>query len=149
MEDSLTLLEDLQIPNTLGHLDLNPGNAIVSEDVCTFLDWAEAYVGPPFFSFEYLLQHFRRELGTTAALETQFVNAYRTPWGQLLPDELISEALAFAPLTAVFAYAAGTNAWKDEEKLRDPKIAGYFRSLARRMNREAIQVIDRRLACLS
>ena len=75
IEDSLTLLEDLQIPNTLGHLDLNPWNLIVSVDGCVFLDWAEAYVGPPFFSFEYLLQHIRRELGANAALESQFGNA--------------------------------------------------------------------------
>jgi hypothetical protein len=38
---------------------------------------------------------------------------------------------------------------KDEERLRDPKIAGYFRGLARRMNREAMQVLERRSPCLS
>jgi hypothetical protein len=149
IEDSLTLLEDLQIPNTLGHMDLNAGNVIVSADRSVFLDWAEAYVGPPFFSLEFLLQHFRRAQGTNATLESQFVNAYKAPWCQLLSEDRISEALAAAPLTAVFAYAAGTGAWRDEEKLRDPKIAGYFRSLARRMNREAIQFIERRSVCLS
>ena len=61
IKDSLTLLEDLRVPNTLGHLDLNSWNLVVSTDGCVFLDWAEAYVGPPFFSFEYLLQHFRRD----------------------------------------------------------------------------------------
>lgn len=149
IEDSLTLLEDLQIPNTLGHLDLNPWNVMVSAGGCVLLDWAEAYVGPPFFSFEYLLQHFRRELSANAAFESQLANAYKAPWRRLFSDELTSEGLSLAPLAAVFAYAAGTGAWKDEERLRHPKIAGYFRSLTRRMNREAIQFIERRSACLS
>lgn len=149
IEDSLTLLEDLQIPDTLGHLDLNPWNVIVSANGSVFLDWAEAYVGPPFFSFEYLLQHFRRDMGANTALESQLISAYVEPWRGLLPDDLASEALALAPVAAVFAYAAGTDVWKDKQHLRDPKTSAYFRSLARRMNREAIQFIERRPACLS
>jgi hypothetical protein len=149
IEDSLALLEDLQIPNTLGHLDLNPWNVIASADRYVFLDWAEAYVGPPFFSFEYLLQHFRREICADAALESQVVSAYKAPWRQLLSEDLTTEALALAPLAAVFAYAAGTGTWKDQERLRDPKMGAYFRSLARRMNWEAIRFIERRSACLS
>jgi hypothetical protein len=148
IEDSLTLLEDLEIPNTLGHLDSNPWNVIVSANGSVFLDWAEAYVGPPFFSFEYLLHHFRRDIGVNTALESQVISAYIQPWRQLLPDDLESEALALAPLGAVFAYAAGTGVWKDKQHLRDPKTSAYFRSLARRMNREAIQFIGRRPACL-
>ena len=149
IEDSLTLLEDLRIPSTLGHLDLNPGNVIVSDQGCILLDWAEAYVGLPFFSIEYLLQHFRREFGANTAFESQLVEAYKAPWRHLLPDDLIREALTLAPLAAVFAYAAGIGVWKDEERLRDPKIGAYFRGLARRMNREAIQFIERRSTCLS
>ena len=149
IRDSLTLLEDLRIPNTLGHLDLNPWNIVVSVDGCVFLDWAEAYVGHPFFSGEYLLQHFRREISTDAVFRSELVNAYQAPWRQLLTDDLTSEALALAPLAAVFAYAAGTQAWKDEDRLRDPKAGAYFRGLARKMNREAIQFIERRAACLS
>jgi hypothetical protein len=149
IEDSLTLLEDLGIPNTLGHLDLNPRNIIVSVNRCVFLDWAEAYVGPPFFSFEYLLQHFRREVGADAVRESELVNAYVARWRQLLPGDLTSEALALSPLAAVFVYAAGTSVWREEDRLRDPKVSAYFRSLARRMNREAIQFSERRPACIS
>jgi hypothetical protein len=149
IKDSLTLLEDLRIPNTLGHLDLNPWNIVVSADGGIFLDWAEAYLGHPFFCVEYALEHFRREICADAVLESELVNAYKAPWCQLLSGDLTSEALALTPLAAVFAYAAGTSAWKDEEGLRDPRMGAYLRSLARRMNREAIQFIDRRAACLS
>lgn len=149
LEDALTLVGDFGIPHTLGHLDLNPSNIVVTTDGCVFLDWAEAYVGLPIFSLEYLLEHFRREVGRDPVLESSFVDAYRAPWRQFLSDDVTSEAFALAPLTAVFAYATATQAWRDEEKLRDAKTGGYFRSLARRMNREAIQLIERRPACLS
>jgi hypothetical protein len=149
IEDALTLLEDLRIPDTLGHLDLNPWNVIVSVDDCVFVDWAEAYVGHPFFSFEYLVEHFRRAIDTDVALESRLASCYSAPWQQLLSGEIVAEALALAPLAAVFACATGSGAWKNQERLEDPKVAGYFRSLARRMNREAIQFADRRSPCLS
>jgi hypothetical protein len=148
IEDAITLLEDLRIPDTLGHLDLNPWNVIASANRCVFVDWAEAYVGPPLFSVEYLLEHFRHEKNTNTALEPQLVQAYRTAWTCSFSDEVIREGLALAQLPAVFAYAARSDAWKNEETLRDTKIAGYFRSLARRMNREAIRLIERRSPCL-
>jgi hypothetical protein len=149
IEDALTLLEDLGLPEVLGHSDLNPGNVIVSVDDCVFVDWAEAHVGHPFFSFEYLLEHFRRAIGTDVARESRLASCYSAPWRQLFSGEIIAEALALAPLPAVFAYAAGNDAWKDQQCLEDPKVAGYFRSLARRMNREGMQFTDRGSPCLS
>lgn len=146
--DALTMLRDLRMPVTLGHLDLNPWNIIVTEDSCVFLDWAEAYVGYPFFSFEYLFEHFRRNSEGSAKFVHRVKNAYATRWQELLSDDCISDAMAPAPLTAIFAYAVGSNTWKNEESLGDPEIAGYFRSLARRMNREALQ-LERRPSCPS
>ena len=149
IQDSLILLDELGIPNTLGHLDLNPWNIIVRPDRSVFVDWAEAYVGHPFFSFQHFLEHFRRRDVASAELESRLMEAYKEPWPNLLPAELIAEALTLAPLAAVFAYAAGTGAWRDRQKLRDQNLAGYFRSLVRRMNREATQFVDRRSSCLS
>jgi hypothetical protein len=149
VEDALMLLEDFEISNALGHLDLNPCNIIVSQDRCVFLDWAEAYIGCPFFSFEYLIQHFRRNSRANITFEYELVEIYKAPWRQLLPDDLLSEALTLIPLLAVFAYAAGIDAWKNEVTLRDQNSAAYLRSLARRMNREAMQLLERRSPCLS
>jgi len=145
IQDSLALLDELEIPDTLGHLDLNPGNVITSADGCVFLDWAEACVGHPFFSFEYLLEHFRRERGRDAALESRLVASYCAPWERLVPSSVIAEARLHAPLVAVLAHAVGSDVWKDLGRLRDSKIAGYLRSLARRMNREATRIVDRRV----
>ena len=148
IEDSLTLLEDLRIANTLGHLDLNPGNIIVCADRSIFVDWAEAYLGHPFLSFQYLLEHFRRAVLASPEFESRLMEAYKAPWQNLVPAEIVDKALILASLAAVFAYAAGTGAWRDQQRLRDPNLAGYFRALARRMNREAIGFIERRSPCL-
>ena len=51
IKETLSELAELDIPDTLGHLDFNPGNILCSADQCVFLDWAEAYVGPPFLTF--------------------------------------------------------------------------------------------------
>ena len=147
LQSAFDALDALGIPETLGHLDLNPGNIIVSPSRCTFLDWAEAYVGNPFFSLEYLLEHLRRTNGTDSAVETKLIESYCAKWEQVVPSAAVAEGLARAPLLAVFAYAAGSNAWEDTERLQPP-TAGYLRSLTRRMNREANQLSDRRSPCL-
>jgi len=137
IQDALSTLNELGIPDVLGHLDLNPRNIIVPLERCVFLDWAEAYVGHPFFSFQYLLEHFRRTAGVDLALEAQLTASYTDRWRGLVSHHSIVNALALAPMLAVFASAAGSDAWTDQQRLRDPRVAGYLRSLTRRMNREA------------
>jgi aminoglycoside phosphotransferase (APT) family kinase protein len=148
IQSALDALEALGIPETLGHLDLNPGNIVVSSSRCAFLDWAEAYVGNPFFSFEYLLEHLRRTNGTDSAVETKLVESYCAQWEHAVSPSVVAEGLALAPLMAVFAYAAGSNAWEDVERLEEPATAGYFRSLTRRMHRETTELADQRSLCL-
>jgi len=147
LHSALDALASMGIPETLGHLDPNPGNIIVSENRCAFLDWAEAYVGHPFFSLEYLLQHARRTFGDAADITTKMIAAYCPQWDGMASSSEIVSALAFASLVAVFAYATGSEIWKSE-RLQEGTVAGYVRSLARRMHREAVKLADRRVLCL-
>ena len=147
IEEALSVSADLRIPDALGHLDLNPGNVIVSEGQCVFLDWAEAYVGNPLFSFQYLVEHFRRMAGVDETAESALTSAYAEVWQSVISPEDLVDALAFAPMLAVFAYAAATEAWRDQAGLQDPRIAGYLRSLTRRMHREANRLKDRSAPC--
>jgi hypothetical protein len=147
IEEALTLNADLGIPDALGHLDLNPGNVIVSECQCAFLDWAEAYVGNPFFSFQYLVEHFRRMAGVDVTAESGLISTYDEEWQSVVSPESLQEALALAPMLAVFAHGAATDAWADQARLQDPQVAGYLRSLTRRMHREANRLRDRSALC--
>jgi hypothetical protein len=147
IEEALSLSTDFGIPDALGHLDFNPGNVIVSEGHSVFLDWAEAYVGNPLFSFQYLVEHFRRMAGVNVTAESALTSAYAEEWQSLVSPENLAGALAFAPMLAVFAYAAVNDTWSDGARLRDPKLAGYLRSLTRRMHREANRLRDRSALC--
>lgn len=149
IRDCLAELRDLAMPDALGHLDLNPGNIIVSPDQCTFLDWAEAYVGNAFFSFDYLLEHFRRAVNPDPGLEAKLVAVYVEQWKDVASPTAMAEALRLSSGLAAFSYAVGTRIWREKERLQDPNTAGYLRSLARRMNREAARVSSERSLCQS
>jgi hypothetical protein len=148
VQDALSAITELGVPESLGHLDLNPSNMVVSPNACTFLDWAEAYVGPPFLSFEYLLQHFRRAFGKAPIPEAELRAAYMEPWRALLSRHDIEDAFKFVPLLAVFAYATATsNMHIGKPPVRDPDAARYVRSLARRLKREADSLLAWRPVC--
>jgi hypothetical protein len=136
VQDALTLLEETGIPATLGHLDINPGNIVCSPTGYIFLDWAEAFVGHPFLTFEYLLEHFRRTFGQHYSQETKLAARYTSPWRAFASDSDIRLALEVAPLVAVFACAAGNGLWTNPRRLEKPDSSGYLRSLTRRMERE-------------
>jgi Phosphotransferase enzyme family len=141
---ALGAMAELGIPDTLGHLDFNPGNILCSRDQCIFLDWAEAFVGSPFLTLEYLREHCAR-LESTNGRELR--SAYREEWLCTLSQEAISSAFEVAPLLAVFAYAAGLAAWQNQSTLKDRSAAGYLRSLTRRMHAESIRLQERSLEC--
>jgi hypothetical protein len=135
IEECLAEMNALNLPDTLGSCDLNPGNVIVAGDRATFLDWSEAYVGQPFFSLAYVQEHFRRSL--PASDETEFVESYLSPWRSRVPAEHIAVAVETVPLLAAFAYAAGCNLARDDASIPNPAKSGYLRALGRRMHLEA------------
>jgi Phosphotransferase enzyme family len=143
LTEALALLEGLGLPEQLGHLDLSTGNILVSPQGCTFLDWAEAYVGHPFLSYNFLLEHFRRRNSSIHSHESKLRVAYLKPWSRYLSPHTIGEAMRYAPLIAVFAYAVALL----PDGLKDPNSGAYLRSLIRRMKREADQLSCRRSLC--
>jgi Phosphotransferase enzyme family len=134
--DCLANLQAVGLPNTVGHMDLNPANIFFTEAGCVFLDWAEGFLGNPLFSFEYLLQHFRWAVSPGAQEETRFREAYLLPWREVVSPGGFEAAISSAPLAALFAYAA--TAWSDSTK-RALNLAGvnYLASLVRKMRRIA------------
>jgi hypothetical protein len=144
-------LEELsgsEIPNTLSHLDFNPGNILVSADRCFFLDWAEGAVGHPFFTFQYLLEHWRRLHNSDIDSEREIVSSYTLPWRAFASSNDIDKDFAHMPLLAAFAYAVSSPGWNAEEIQHRPVIAGYLRSLTRRMKREADALHEWRVSCV-
>jgi hypothetical protein len=149
LKDSCALLESFRLPNTLGHIDFNPGNILVTKDRCVFLDWAEACVMNPLLTFEYLREHMARSGIQKPAGGECLAAAYLRPWTSFHSPHELRRALALSPLIAVFAYAVANDSWRSPDLVRDSRHAGYFRSLTRRMYREAICMAERSELCLS
>lgn len=146
-KEALSELWDLGVPDTLGHLDFNPGNILCSRDQCVFLDWAEAAVGHPFLTFQYLLEHLTRLCPNSLSRQRNLASSYAGEWEGVASNVAISRSLSLAPLAAVFAHAVSAEAWRDQNRLTNPQTAGYFRSLTRRMKREADALTNRSPQC--
>jgi serine/threonine protein kinase len=144
--EALYELEEHGLPNALNHLDLNPCNIIVSPSGCTFLDWAQAAVGNPFFSLEYLRQQFLQVFPGHMEAEQGFVNAYLGRWKLIRAHEFRETLLHLVPLTAAFAFAASALPWDDPKISQRPELAAFLRSLVRRMQRESEQIRASRAA---
>jgi hypothetical protein len=135
------------VPNALGHLDMNGENLLLCGVRCVFLDWAEAFVGPAFFTFHYLIEHRRRVHGTRSADLHSLVASYTQHWRRNAAPGEIALALRLTPLLAAFTYAAASRSWRDLEIIR-PETAALLRSLTRHMSREAAALSQRNLACV-
>ena len=136
VKETLSELAELDIPNTLGHLDFNPGNILCSADQCVFLDWAEAYVGPPFPTLQYLLEHLYQTAAHRVIGSERLVDHYAARWLCLLSPSAVAAAQRMMPLLAVFACAVASD-WTEVLPRRDERFAGYLRSLTRRIQRES------------
>jgi hypothetical protein len=144
--EALHKLDRFKIPDALNNLDLNPCNVVISTCRCTFLDWAEAAVGNPLFSFEYLRQQFLQIFPGRIEAEAEFYNSYQSRWKPVLADQFAKDVFALVPLTAVFAFAVSTLRWDDPSLCQHPELAAFLRSLVRRMQRESDQIRNIRAA---
>ncbi len=144
--EALLRLYDPGIPDTLNHLDLNPGNVIVSPSNCIFLDWAEAAVGNPFLSMELLRQHFLQAFPGQPEAERDFCESYLNRWTSVVADKTAEDLSRFAPLAAVFAFAACALPWDNPKMSQRPEFAAFLRSLVRRMHRDSEQIKANRAA---
>jgi hypothetical protein len=68
--------------------------------------------------------------------------AYLHPWQGVCHSDTVTQAMAISPLVAVFAAAVVDQQWHSVDPLKHPDIAGYFRSLTRRMFREANEMVE-------
>jgi hypothetical protein len=133
-------LRQLDVPDTLGHSDLNPGNVLVDDTQVVFLDWMQGHIGNPLLSFEFLLALCRRLLPGDDTLVTALRREYLCRWQSQFPDRDLERCSALVPLLAPFAFALNFRSptgWQEER----PEVAALLRSLARRMYVEAERLV--------
>ena len=148
LEEACLLLDGFGLPDTIGHIDFNPGNILVSEDRCIFLDWAEGCVTNPVVTLEYLRQHLERSALREPRAAGRLISAYLRPWKTFYSPDDLRRALILSSPVALFVYAVASSSWRSSDSVHNPTLAGYFRSLTRRMYREAIQAAERSELCV-
>jgi hypothetical protein len=133
LRDAFEHMRSLEIPDALVHGDLNLGNILFDGERCVFIDWAEAYVGNPFLTFEGLVAHLRISDTQAAVWAPHLRKLYKRQWLGTLSSSRLERAFRLAPVLAIAATLYGRGDWLACSRRNDPTIAAYVRSLARRM----------------
>ena len=127
----------LQVPDTLGHSDLNPGNVLIDGCHVVFLDWMQGHVGHPFLTLEYLQAVSRRILPGDEALVGSLEYQYLSQWHLGCCDQALKRCTELIGPVAPFAYALSCHdIGRGASEIR-PELAALLRSLARRMCTES------------
>jgi hypothetical protein len=130
---------ELDIPDTLVHGDINPGNILLDGEKCVFIDWAEAYIGNPLLTLKRLIVHLAKVSDDAAMWVPHLKKIYKRQWRDRLPEASIDQAFAVAPLLAVATYLYGTGSWVRSSRRNELAFQKHVRSLARHVNRAAQQ----------
>lgn len=137
LRDACSSMQELGIPDSLIHNDLNPGNILSDGSQCVFTDWCEAYVGNPFLVFPQLCALVSRDEDESLPWVRQLRTLYKRQWLDLLGESKIDEAFALTPLLGILSCLYGRGTWLTLSRRENPHFQGYKRSLARYMDRAA------------
>ncbi len=147
VEAACLSLEDLCIPDTLLHGDINFGNILAGPGGCVFTDWAHAAVGHPFVVFENLSEQIAQEAGTAPRTMARLTETYRESWREVLPGAQIEGTFAFVPLVAAALYLFAQLDRLASKYERGPEAHSYVRGLARQIDRAARSFELKELLC--
>lgn len=136
LEDAYTRMEAIGIPDTLIHNDMNAGNILVDGTRAVFTDWAEAYIGNPFLTFQHLRFQAEQE-DTSHTWAPLLTGMYKKHWCALLNESQIERAFALIPPLAIASYLCGRDLTFSASYRNDTRAHSYARSLARQMYRAA------------
>jgi len=140
LKRACTIVQQIGLPDVLGHIDFNPGNIVISAEKSVFLDWAEGSLVSPFITFSYLREHARRSPFGAAGTQDQIARAYLDSWRPWLSRSALARGLACSSFLAVFIYALAIDQQNSGGAAESPALSGFLRSLARRMHREAAAI---------
>ncbi len=130
-------LEVLRIPDVLIHNDISLENILCGADEIIFSDWAEAGVGIPGVTFEFL----RRQLAQAGCREVELqrlVVEYRNSWRANLSDAIVQEIAGYSPLLAASSFLLSRQRWFTTEHRSDLEFQCFARTLGRQLDRAAM-----------
>jgi hypothetical protein len=135
VESACEAMEELGIPETVIHNDVNRGNILVRGNDCVFTDWCETCVGNPFVTFQQLLLLLPPDMEKAEAHRFTLMRAYKRCWLDSLTSWQLDQAFAIVPLLAIASYLYGRGEWLRSPHRHAPDKQSYARGLARHMDR--------------
>jgi Ser/Thr protein kinase RdoA (MazF antagonist) len=131
-------IEELDLPETIVHGDLNDGNILTGLGHCQFIDWCEAYVGNPLISLQHLLLLNRVESAEIRAFINRVLKArYKDVWTTMCDPEDLEEGLVYMPILAAASALYGRGDWLTTSQRGQTHRQAHARCLARHMDRAA------------
>jgi hypothetical protein len=145
LRDACLRMEDVNIPDTLVHNDVNLGNLLFKGTRYCFTDWCETGVGNPFLGLEYLCLLQSR---SGEDWRPRLREVYKQCWLDSLETSAIDEAFALSPLLAMLASLYGRSTWFYASRRNLPHVESQARSLARHMDRLVLDPRFQETLCL-
>ena len=136
LKEGCAAIESIDVPDTLIHNDMNPGNILFDGLRAVFTDWSEAGIGNPFLTFRHL-QVQALEADETCTWAQQLKQIYIDHWRNLLSESQIEMAFALSPPLAVASYLCGRDPSFTSSHRDIGSVQSHARSLARYMDRFA------------
>jgi hypothetical protein len=147
LRETCCRMQDLDIPDTLIHNDINAGNILLSDSRCVFIDWAEGQIGNPFFTFQHMCAQVLRDVPDPDTWLSAVKRSYRDPWLTRLTESQIDQAYALMPVLAIASYLYGRGNWLHSSDRENPHFQMYARSLARHLDRAATALEFEKALC--
>lgn len=145
LRDACLRMEDVNIPDTLVHNDVNLANLLFKGMRCCFTDWCETGIGNPFLGFEYLCLLQSR---SGEDWRSRLREVYRQCWIGFLETSAVDEAFALSPLLAMLASLYDRGTWFYASRRNLPHVESLARSLARHMDRLVLDPRFQETLCL-
>jgi hypothetical protein len=122
----------LPFAETIANADFSPHNVVIQRGQPVFIDWAEAVIGFPFITCEYMRNRMVVETPSRASWREPIGRAYRAVWMERFSERDVNEAAAIVPLVAAISSAVFV---RQNQPLADGGHDRYLRSLARFMHK--------------
>jgi hypothetical protein len=136
LQRACRLQQELQIPDSIMHSDINPGNILRDGNRYVFTDWCEANVGNPFITLEQICAHAARRTTEPELWTTALRQDYESCWTDLLTEHQLRQGLELAPLLSILSALHLVTDGVEPAKRYEPHRLGYVRSLARHMDHQ-------------
>ena len=130
ISDILDVWEDLQIPHTLCHGDLNFGNVLFDRRRCVFVDWSEAAVGIPFVNFVQMRFQLSRASKDGSQAES-FSSAYLCEWSSQLTQRQLRRVIHLMPVVEAVTRLSSRHLWMSSRALSPAHVVMYSTAMLR------------------